>query len=117
MNEAEWLVCGDPERMLDFLKGKVSDRKLRMFAVACCYICRRGEVNERLAEDYESVVRFVDGAGSIEEVRPAGARRPAAAPGPNGRSCGPATSRRSPATRQTIKGGTSISPPRPRRCR
>jgi hypothetical protein len=55
--------------MLDFLKGKVSDRKLRMFAVACCYICRRGEVNERLAEDYESVVRFVDGTGTLEEVR------------------------------------------------
>jgi hypothetical protein len=36
MNEAEWLVCRDPKPMLDFVRGKVSERKLRLFAVACC---------------------------------------------------------------------------------
>jgi hypothetical protein len=55
--------------MLDFLKRKASHRKLRLFAVACCYICRRGDSNKRLREDYESVVRYVDGTGSLEEVR------------------------------------------------
>lgn len=69
MTEAEWFACGNPEQMLDFLKKKANDRKLRMFAVACCYICRRGEANERLEGDYEAVVRFVDGTGSLEEVR------------------------------------------------
>jgi hypothetical protein len=36
MTEAEWLTCTEPQVILDFLRGKASERKLRLFACACC---------------------------------------------------------------------------------
>jgi hypothetical protein len=36
MTEAEWLACDDPTPMLDNLSDRASERKLRLFAVACC---------------------------------------------------------------------------------
>src|SRR5262249_59691544 len=36
MTEAEWLACADPEAMLAEVRKSASDRKLRLFAAACC---------------------------------------------------------------------------------
>jgi hypothetical protein len=69
MTEAEWLTCTDPKVMLDFLRGKASNRKLRLFAVACC---RR--IWQLLAEDksrkaIEVAERYADGSASDAERR------------------------------------------------
>jgi hypothetical protein len=36
MTEPEWLACTNPKKMLKFLRGRASERKLRLFACACC---------------------------------------------------------------------------------
>ncbi len=36
MTEEEWLRCEDPSSMFTTVKGRKNDRKLRLFAVACC---------------------------------------------------------------------------------
>jgi hypothetical protein len=36
VTEEEWLTATDPAPLLEFLRGRASERKLRLFAVACC---------------------------------------------------------------------------------
>jgi hypothetical protein len=85
MTEAEWNVCTDPQAMLTFLQGNASDRKLRLFAVACWL--RRGAelpdqraweavlIAERYAEhqatDAELRIAHTQAEGSFKEHREA----------------------------------------------
>jgi hypothetical protein len=68
MTEAEWIACTDPQTMLEFLRGKASDRKLRLFA---CASCRRiwhllgDEGSRRVVVVAE---RRADGETSSEEI-------------------------------------------------
>jgi hypothetical protein len=65
MTESEWLACTEPEKMLEFLKAKASERKLRLFACACCrriwHLLRVGEsrrvveMGEQYADEGQSL--------------------------------------------------------------
>jgi hypothetical protein len=71
MTEAEWLACIEPDRMLGQLRGKASDRKLRLFAVACCrrLIHLMRDTESRIA--VEVAERFADGLATGAERRAA----------------------------------------------
>src|SRR4051812_49081197 len=66
MTDQEWLASTDPVRMLKFLRGRMSDRKLRLFAVACARL-----LEDRLPDDLRGAVdvgeRLADGRASEEE--------------------------------------------------
>jgi hypothetical protein len=60
MTEQQWLECTNPTPMLEFLKGKASDRKLKLFAVACCR--RAGAL---LEHDHKTLATAEDHADGI----------------------------------------------------
>ena len=61
MTEADWDCCTDPTAMLEFLRGKVSDRKLRLYAVACSRRYLPLVRDHRVGETLEVAERFADG--------------------------------------------------------
>lgn len=66
MTETEWNICTDPLPMLEFLRGKASDRKLALFACACRWRVERWFVDQRSRYAVEATEDFVDGLTSEE---------------------------------------------------
>ena len=87
MSEKEWLQATDPLRMLEFLRGKVSDRKLRLFVVACC---RRAL--PLLSTELRQALRVAEllADGQVTERERKAARAAAMAAGRIGYGCGAA---------------------------
>jgi hypothetical protein len=71
MTEAEWLTCDDLTKMLRFLRGDASGRKLRLFAVACCRNVWSLLSDQRSRDAVELAERFADGQATEMERRSA----------------------------------------------
>ena len=67
MNKKQWLASAEPQAMLGHLIGRTSDRKLRLFAVACCRhfwsLVSQDEVSRQAVETAE---RFADGLATVK---------------------------------------------------
>jgi hypothetical protein len=68
MTEAEWMDCTDPHKMMGYLRDKMSDRKLRLFACACCRRVWHLLSDERSRKAVEVAEKFSDGVNSNEEA-------------------------------------------------
>jgi hypothetical protein len=74
MTEQEWLDCTDPEPILRAGRGKLSKRKLHLFAVACCRRLWSLIADTEARAALECVERYADGlAGEEELARASGA--------------------------------------------
>jgi hypothetical protein len=60
MTPEEWERCDDPDRMLEFLGRKASDRKLRLFLCASCRRTWHVLTDERSRKAIEASERFAD---------------------------------------------------------
>ncbi|QDV35027.1 hypothetical protein [Tautonia plasticadhaerens] len=71
MTEAEWESCTIPMRMLEFLGEGASDRKLRLFACACCRRFLDLLPDDDVRSALDTAERFADGMASLAELQEA----------------------------------------------
>src|ERR1051325_4994264 len=72
MTEKEWLNCTDPQTMLEFVQGKVSDRKLRLFIVAAARLVWNKLPDGEMREAVNAAEQHADGlvpVALIDEYR------------------------------------------------
>src|SRR4051812_17215932 len=68
MTEVEWECSTDPDPMLRFVRGKASDRKLRLFACGCCRRVVRLSSDGRLLLAIESSERYAGGLATADDL-------------------------------------------------
>src|SRR5262245_27635394 len=68
MTEAEWLACADPQPMFEFLRRSASDRKVRLFALACCRRVWASLEHEEFRDAVRKAELFADGLVEQDEM-------------------------------------------------
>jgi hypothetical protein len=68
LTESEWWECAKPGPMLAFVRGRASDRKLRLFACACCQSVRRFIPVGPCRDAVEVSLRYADGEATADEL-------------------------------------------------
>jgi hypothetical protein len=69
MTEDEWLACEDPFEMWTFLlRNQATDRKLRLFAVACCRRLFHLPADDRNRNAVEVAEQYADGRATYNEL-------------------------------------------------
>jgi hypothetical protein len=68
MTEEEWFSVIDPQHLVEFVRGRVSDRKLRLFACACCRSIWHRLPDPRSRQAIETTERFIEAEATGEEL-------------------------------------------------
>ena len=89
MTKAEWLACTDPQAMLEFLRRRASDRKVRLFAVACCRRVWSSLDHEEFRDAVRKAESFADGLADRAEMIDAYEKARAIFPNLHGKDNGP----------------------------
>jgi hypothetical protein len=71
MTEQAWLTCTEPGQMLEHVRRRLSARKQRLFAVACCRGVWDLLADPRSRAAVEVAERFADDLASARELRQA----------------------------------------------
>jgi len=71
MDGSEWQTCTDPKHMIEFVQDKVSDRKLRLFAVEMCESVWRHYDHPEKAAVLELLSSYAEGKAVQQDVKQA----------------------------------------------
>jgi hypothetical protein len=68
MTEEEWLAATDPRPMIGFLRGMLTDRKARLFTVACCRLISHLFADRQSQEAVAMGERYAEGKMSNDDL-------------------------------------------------
>jgi hypothetical protein len=71
MTEAEWLTSTDSQKMLESIQGTATERKMRLFLIACAHLVWDQFTDPVMRHAVEMAERYVEGLASIAEQQEA----------------------------------------------